>query len=299
MQPIRSGTLALATVTLLVFGSALVAAHPPEHAEPVPVQRLNLISSDEGGLALDENASRTASAEAVYEFESDSGLPCCSWWYDYEEPVEEALPVTSEDFRLADEIGAVDAVLAIEWFVDDFEEPLNFWGDDWYLYVELVVHIACDTYRSGFEITEREGAADVPLTMYGEHRHADAGHAGHGNESEACVTPTETWSHDVKAFLYLHPGYPDSLGDYVQDEYVRISFDVAGGSFVELPVFVPEVEEPVVEEAESAATAAPAEEPPEESVPVDEAVMTVPAPGVLPFVLAALGALAVARRRHS
>lgn len=296
----RSGTLALTTAALFVFGAGMAAAHPPEHSEPVPVERLNLISSEEGGLALHENASQSVAGQAVYEFESEDGLPCCSWWYHYDEPVEEPLPFASEDFRLADEIGVIEAVLAVEWVVDDFEEPLNLWGEEWYLYVELVVDVACDTYRSGFEIVDREGQADVPLTLYGEHEHEDSSYPGHGNESEACVTPMEVWAHDATATLYIHPIYYDTPEDYVFDERIRISFDTAGASFVELPVFVPEPEPAVAEETVEPVAAAPAgNASADSSSGDDEVVMQVPTPGLLPVLLGALAAIGVVRRRHS
>lgn len=293
----RSGTLALVTAACFLVAAATAAAHPPEHEDQVPTQRLNLISAPEGGLALDESASRTAAQDAAYEFESESGLPCCGWWYGYGDPVEEPLPLTSQDFRLADEIGVIEGVLAVEWEVEDQELPFNIWGEEWYLFVEIVVDVACDSYRSGFEISERNGSIEFPLEMYGEHAHEEH----HGNETQACVAPQEVWAHDVVATLYIYPFYDYSPEDMVFNEYIRISVDTAGQSFLELPVFEPAPEpEPVQETAQAVE---PAADPDNGSAgdpqsPEDDVVMRVPAPGLLPVLIGALAALGVTRRRQ-
>lgn len=312
----RIAGIVLAVAMAVSALAAVASAHPPEAIvppEPLPSRILHVVAVDDKNasspyprdpyrvplpLALAEDANVSAAPSVSASFRSQHIGPVCanscgSRW------ASSALYNLGEDFQILP-TETLNATLHVAWSYYKYE------------LVDLTPDGPVGSIQVHASVGSREYAAEsIPITPTNEDlvlplsiSRYDAcsedsdepracGHA-HDNASE----DEEAWAHDLVLHIeiFFHGDYDWYGADF--GERLDVKIDTAGGSFLEVPIVVPE---PVGVEAVEpvGASEADAEEIYVYEDPETGEVRFAPAPTLPLFAAAAVGLLALLRRRFA
>lgn len=288
MHPGKLTATLAASIAMFLVAGGMAGAHPPEPIEDVPVHRLHLIATEDGGLALHQEENLTESAHVSYEFSGGGPVYCCYG----EDWAKEDASFAGDDFHILNR-SAHNGALSLEWYAHD-PMPTPFYRE-WVGFLDLYLAVGCDNYWGGtIVLEEMEGSETFPVVFEREHAHGDE------SNTSGCSASDHLWAHDVVLTLVIQVWSDYSVDDYLFEEYMEVILDTSGGSWIQLPEYV-EPAEPVAVTTEVYETVALDNASSEEPVLAEDArseePVYVPGPSFV-FGLAGIAAVAFALRRR-